>query len=170
MFILAVVLFSRYLSNFRTYINLSKSSLDQVELSLSQAWTKMIVKVGVECDDVTPDGREVKIIFCDSLEWSGMNTNDVHMWLRWRCLWPMTKEGFWCFRRQRNLGRRVPRLDIVNFHSFDLIFLPFAVDPCNGGQGRDDLHNGGGRPARDCLCSEVQENCIESFMEIWIEE
>ena len=72
MFILAVVLFSRYLSNFRTYINLSKSSLDQVELSLSQAWTKMIVKVGVECDDVTPDGREVKIIFCDSLEWSGM--------------------------------------------------------------------------------------------------
>ena len=23
-------------------------------------------------------------------------------------------------------------------------FLPFAVDPCNGGQGRDDLHNGGG--------------------------
>ena len=51
-----------------------------------------------------------EIIFCDSLEWSGMNTNDVHMWLRWRCLWPMTKETFWCFRRQRNLGRRVQRL------------------------------------------------------------
>ena len=47
-----------------------------------------------------------------------------------------------------------------------LVDLPFAVDPCNGGQGRDDLHNGGGRPARDCLCSEVQESCIERFMEI----
>ena len=44
----------------------------------------------------------------------------------------------------------------------DLIFA-FAVDSCDGGQGRDDLHNGGGWAARDCLCAEVQENCLEDF-------
>ena len=78
------------------------------------------------------------------------------------------------FQRAKKPGQKSTKVQLLLWFHFSTenfnCFCLFSVDQKDGGEGRDDLHDGGGWPgwlqwptwsARSCLCPEVQENCIK---------